>query len=80
MFLNAYGRKSDRANEQISQRVSDSTNTLAYVASPSLNAEQLDFILIASPKRREIPVKDDTAPIQLDTNLATRDTLVANLD
>ena len=45
-----------------------------------LDGEEVDFILVRSPERAQVPVKDDRAAIEADTDLTRRDTLVSNVE
>ena len=46
----------------------------------SLDGEEVDFILVRSTERAQVPVKDDSAAIEANTDLTRRDTLVSNVE
>ena len=52
--------------------------TIMYIFSS--DGEEVDLILVRSTERAQVPVKNNSAAIETDTNLTRRDTLVANVE
>ena len=46
----------------------------------SLDGEEVDLVLVRSTECTQVPVKDDRAAIEADTDLTRRDTLVSNVE
>ena len=46
----------------------------------SLDGEEVDLILVRSTERAQVPVKDDSAAIEADTDLTRSDALVSNVE
>ena len=44
-----------------------------------LDGKEINLILVRCTKCAQVPVKDDSAAIETDTDLTRRDTLVANV-
>ena len=45
----------------------------------SLDGEEVDLVLVRSTECAQVPVKDDSAAIETNTDLTRRDTLVSNV-
>ena len=45
----------------------------------SLDGEEVDLILVRSTECAQVPVKDNSAAIEADTDLTRRDTLVSDV-
>ena len=46
----------------------------------SLDGEEVDLIFVRSAERAQVPVKDNSAAIEADTDLTRRDTLVSDIE
>ena len=58
----------------------EATLTDNYIYIFSLDGEEVDLILVRSTERAQVPVKDDSAAIETDTDLTRRDTLVSDVE
>ena len=56
------------------------TLTDDYIYKFSLDGEEVDLILVRSAECTQVPVKDDSAAIEANTDLTRRDTLVSNVE
>ena len=56
------------------------TLTGNYIYIFSLDGEEVDLILVRSTECADVPVKDDGAAIEANTNLTRRDALVSNFE
>ena len=56
------------------------TLTDNYIYIFSLDGEEVDLILVRSAECTQVPVKDDSAAIEADTDLTRRDTLVSDIE
>ena len=46
----------------------------------SLDGEEVDLVLVRSTECAQVPVKDDSAAIEANTDLTRRDTLVSDVE
>ena len=56
------------------------TLTDNYIYIFSLDGEEVDLILVRSTECTQVPVKDDSATIEADTNLTRSDALVSDIE
>ena len=57
----------------------EATLTDNYIYIFSLDGEEVDLVLVRSAECAQVPVKDDSAAIETDTDLTRCDALVANV-
>ena len=51
-----------------------------YIYIFGLDGEKVDLILVRSTEGAQVPVKDDGAAVEADTDLTRRDTLVSDIE